>query len=93
MTDTFMKLDDKHAHLLEGVHKDHLFCYAETMIADGVWRLSIVRDQEVGHYPISEDWFMGTEQQARNEAEHRMRLKLPSNVAASIVGQSMKGAK
>jgi hypothetical protein len=88
-----MKLADTTAGLLESLHEGHQIAYVASHYTAGVWRLSIVRDGESGHYPVSEDdaW-MGTQEEANAEAHrlNRERLKLPIGFETAIICQSMR---
>ena len=87
-----MKLDDKNATIFEKAHAGFLICYAANPIGFGAWRLSIVRDGASGHYPISEDLFLGSREDAYAEAErlNRERLKLPVKSVMDIIAGSMR---
>lgn len=81
----------------EKIHRDVVgagnFCYVPTMITMDLYRLSICRRGEGGHYPLSEDYTMtGTlEVVARWGDELNLkRLKLDAYDNARIIASSMR---
>ena len=91
-----MKLSDEVAKAFKEAHEGHLIAYVPSMMeAPGLWRLSIVRDETEGHYPISEDYFMGSRAAAQAEADRLNRdlLKLPVRSVLDIVASSMRGSR
>lgn len=87
-----MQLDNIFADAIEAMHKGYLIAYTSSHFVGKSFRLSIVRDGESGHYPISEDAFLGTEKEAVDEARrlNKERLKLPLESEAAIIIQSMR---
>lgn len=86
------QLSDGHAAIIEAAHKGHLFAYAASHLTGTTWRLSIVRDGESGHYPVSGSYYFMSETEAHAEANrlNRERLRLPRDHAESIIAQSMR---
>lgn len=86
-------------HALEQAHfarcggKDNL-CYTAVPYMDtGLYRLAFVRRNTSGYWPISEDYFLGTEADMNAEADrlNLVRLDLGPRSAAIIVASSMIG--
>jgi hypothetical protein len=79
----------------ERVGSDGAFCYCATQYFDSLtlWRLSFVERNEPGHFPITDDLFLGTEiEMKRKAAELNLhRLNLSSQEAAVIIASSMVG--
>jgi hypothetical protein len=69
------------------------FCYMETLRRDNVYGLSIVEQDEPGHFPLPE-LGCGARKQMRELAErlNRERLKIPPRLAAIIIASSMSGS-
>lgn len=83
---------------IERAHRDRVgtgrrFCYVETLWTGEVYRLSVVEQEEPGHYPISEDYFAGSERDMHEMAArlNRDRLDILPRAAALIVASSMTG--
>jgi hypothetical protein len=98
--------EDERLKLLEQVHRDRVgdaFCYCATewLMEDsrgrkhktGLWRLSFVEMNEYGHFPITEDMFLGTEGEMKSKAAelNLKRLDLTPRMAAKIIASSMVG--
>lgn len=81
---------------LEAAHRERVksFCYlAVPDYNTRVWRLSIIERGVAGHFPISEDFFVGGEQEAQALAErlNSERLNLPSRDIAAIIASTLRG--
>lgn len=84
--------------LLEQVHRDRVgnaFCYCATryFTSQTLWRLSFVEMNEPGHFPITDDLFLGSEHAMKGKAAelNLKRLDLSSHDAARIIASSMTG--
>jgi|SRR5215469_6046812 len=87
-------------NILENAHRarcgsDRLFCYVATNTEDSVslWQLSLVEEDEPGHFPVSHDVAIGSEAQMRALADrlNRERLKMTPDQSAYIIASSMRG--
>lgn len=87
-------------NILENAHRercgsDRLFCYTASHCnnSENLWRLSLVEENEPGHFPLSEDIAIGSEAKMRALAEklNRERLKMTPSQAVFIVASSMTG--
>ena len=81
---------------LEAAHRARtgVFCYVATLrIRPNTWGLSIVERNVDGHFPVSEDYFLGPQEAAQREAAtlNSSRLGLTEREAARIVASSMTG--
>jgi len=92
-------MQDPLLDILEKAHRDRcgsdrLFCYVATNAENSVsvWQLSFVEEDEPGHFPISHDVAVGTEEQMRAFANrlNRERLKMTPDQAAHIIASSMR---
>lgn len=77
---------------IEAAHRKRCerFCYVATD-RHGIWRVSIAEAGKSGYYPLSDDYFVGTEYEANAEAVrlNRERLGIGPREAAIIVASSM----
>lgn len=89
--------DDEYLDIIERAHtqncgKGH-FCYYETQYHTGskLWRLSVVDDNTSGHWPLSDDRWLGYEREMIATARrlNKSRLGLTQREAAVIVAKSM----
>jgi|SRR5215471_12790455 len=93
--------DSDYLGILENTHRercgtDRLFCYTASHIDDSasIWRLSIVEEDEPGHFPVSEDAVgVGSmkEMLALADTLNRTRLGLIPTQTVAIVASSMSG--
>jgi len=69
------------------------FCYAAAHSPEGtsVWVLTIVEEDEPGHFPVSDDIFLGDEKTAWDRAHelNRTRLGILARESAMIVASTM----
>lgn len=83
---------DSYLEAIEDAHRRRCerFCYTAAM-RDGRSCISIVEAGKPGHYPLSEDYFAGTEAEAYAEAAklNRERLDIGPREASVIVASSM----
>lgn len=88
--------ENTYLNIIESVHRERTgrFCYVATMITLDTWRLSIVEAFEPGHYPISEDFFVGTKHHAERKAVelNSRRLDIGPREAAILVSTTMQGS-
>jgi hypothetical protein len=97
MTETSLEWNEgQRFSLIETAHRNRVgmaFCYCATRWVADLWRLSIVERGVPGHFPITEDLFLGSEYEAINKAaELNLRsLGLSSREAATMVASSMVG--
>jgi len=81
--------------LIEAAHRDavgRVFCYHQVRYGTSdLFRLVVVRGGEYGYYPISDDFFIGSQSEARDKAEslNSHRLNLTTVEAAKMVAKSM----
>lgn len=83
---------------LERAHRDRTgtFCYIAVQRSfDRLWALSIVERYVDGHFPVSEDWFLGTESQMKREALrlNSDRLGVSPSEAVEIICTSMVASR
>lgn len=87
---------DENTYLIaiENAHKRRTFCYVATQWLGDHWRISIAERYTDGHFPLSEDFFLGSEQQAQNKAAdlNLERLGIGALDAAEIVASTMRGS-
>jgi len=78
---------------IEEAHKGKTFCYCSVPFNGtvGVCQIAVVRNDEDGYYPVSEDYFVGTDKEMRETADklNDLRLKMGPHEAALIVADSM----
>ena len=95
-----MEVDEKILDILESAHRnrcgsERLFCYTPTNIdhSTTVFRLSIVEEDEPGHFPVTEDVACGTYDEMTSLANrlNHERLKLTHDRAVMVVASSMTG--
>ena len=93
-----MAADPNYLNIIEGAHRSKVgenFCYYGVPWQDRhpteVYTLAIVRKHVSGYWPISEDFFCGSEVECQNKANalNRDRLSLSRREAAVIVASSM----
>lgn len=83
-------IEDKHR---ERCGTERRFAYTAVEWIPGLYKLSIVEEDEPGHFPISEDIFAAHEHKARARADtlNSTRLGLTRGQAALIIASSMSG--
>ena len=88
--------EDTYLDIVEHAHRQRTgqFCYVATAITNEWWRLSIVEREVDGHFPLSEDFFLGTENEAQRKAVelNSRRLDIGPRAAALLVASTMTGS-
>jgi hypothetical protein len=89
---------DNYLEAIEAAHRRRCerFCYVATrsgtpFAIQPAWRVSIAEAGKPGYYPLSDDYFVGTEAEAHAQAEklNFNRLGIGPREAALIVASSM----
>lgn len=98
-----MPSEEEYLDILERGHRhvagERGFCYCavhyDVDTSLSLWRLAIVRKNDDGYYPLSDDYFLGNEKEMFDKAFqlNDRRLKMGLNEALAVVGSSMKNKK